>query len=103
MSFISILFLNFSLYSFWGYFISSLVIVKFDAYLLEVLVSQSCPTLCDPMDCSLPGLSVHGILQATLLEWVVILFSRGLPDPGIEPSSPMLHSDSLLSESLGST
>ena len=37
---------------------------------------QSCPTLCDPMDCSLPGFSVHGILQATTLEWVAISFSN---------------------------
>ena len=37
---------------------------------------QSCPTLCDPMDCSLPGFSVHGILQARTLEWVAISFSR---------------------------
>ena len=42
-----------------------------------VLVTQSCPTLCDPMDCSLPGSSVHGILQAGRLEWVAIPFSRG--------------------------
>ena len=35
---------------------------------------QSCPTLCDPMDCSLPGFSVHGILQARTLEWVAIKF-----------------------------
>ena len=35
---------------------------------------QSCPTLCDPMDCNLPGFSVHGILQARTLEWVVISF-----------------------------
>ena len=38
---------------------------------------QSCPTLCDPMDCSLPGSSLHGILQARVLEWVAISFSRG--------------------------
>ena len=37
---------------------------------------QSCPTLCDPMDCSLPGSSVHGILQARILEWVAIPFSN---------------------------
>ena len=37
---------------------------------------QSCPTLCDPMDCSLPGFSVHGILQARTLEWVTICFSN---------------------------
>ena len=39
-------------------------------------VAQSCPIFCDPMDCSLPGSSVHGIFQARLLEWVVISFSR---------------------------
>ena len=38
----------------------------------ESEVAQSCPTLCDPMDCSLPGSSVHGIFQARVLEWVVI-------------------------------
>ena len=37
---------------------------------------ESCPTLCDPMDCSLPGFSVHGILQARTLEWVAISFSK---------------------------
>ena len=40
-------------------------------------VAQSCPTLCDPMDCSLPGSSVPGILQAIVLEWIAIPFSRG--------------------------
>ena len=40
-------------------------------------VAQSCLTLCDPMDCSVPGFSVHGIFQARELEWVVIFFSRG--------------------------
>jgi len=44
---------------------------------LCVWVSQSCPTLCDPMDCSLPGFSVHGILQARILGWVAMPFSRG--------------------------
>ena len=38
---------------------------------------QSCPTLCDPRDCSLPGSSVHEIFQARILEWVAISFSRG--------------------------
>ena len=42
-----------------------------------VLVAQSCPTLCDPMDHSPPGSPVHGILQARILEWVAISFSRG--------------------------
>ena len=41
------------------------------------IVAQSCPTLCDPMDCSPPGFSVHGISQARILEWVAISFSRG--------------------------
>ena len=46
-----------------------------------VLVTQSCPTLCDPMDCSLPGFSVHGILQARILEWIALPFSRGTSQP----------------------
>ena len=45
---------------------------------VNIVVGQLlCPTLCDPMDCSLPGSSVHGISQARILEWVVISFSRG--------------------------
>ena len=44
---------------------------------MKMSVAQSCPTLCDPMDCSPPGSSVHGILQARILEWVAIPFSRG--------------------------
>ena len=44
-------------------------------------VAQSCPTLCDPMDCSLTGSSVHGIFQARVLEWVAISFSRGSSPP----------------------
>ena len=46
-----------------------------------VLVTQSCPTLCNPVDCSPPGSSVHGILQARILEWVAIPFSRGSSQP----------------------
>ena len=42
----------------------------------ESEVAQSCPALSDPMDCSLPGSSVHGILQARVLEWVAIAFSK---------------------------
>ena len=44
----------------------------------ESEVAQSCPALCDPMDCSPSGSSVHGILQARILEWVAISFSRGI-------------------------
>ena len=48
---------------------------------VKVNVVQSCLTLRDPMDCNLPGSSVHGILQARILEWVAIPFSRGSSQP----------------------
>ena len=54
---------------------------------------KSCLTLCDPMDCSPPGSSAHGIFQARILEWIALSFSRGegdLSDPGVEPMSPAL-------------
>ena len=51
----------------------------------ESEVAQSCPTLCDPIDCSLLGSSVHGIFQAIVLEWMDISFSRDLPNPGMKP------------------
>ena len=82
-----------------------------------VPVAQSCPTLCNPMDCSPPGSYVCEIFQARILEWVAISFSRGegtqgsrprdrtqglnLPDPGIEPRSPALQADSLPTELRG--
>ena len=53
-------------------------------------------TLCDPM-----GYTVHGILQARILEWVAVPFSRDLPNPGIEPRSPALQADSLPAEPQG--
>ena len=62
----------------------------------EVKVAQSCLTLCDPMDYIL-----HGILQARILEWVAVTFSRGSSNPGIEPRSPSLQADSLPAESQG--
>ena len=58
----------------------------------KVLVAQSCLTLCDPMDCSLPGSFVHGILQARILEWVAMPSSRG-SSLGFEPGSPALQAD----------
>ena len=64
----------------------------------HVSATQSCPTLCEPMDCSPPGFSVHGILQAGILEWVAIPFSRNLPNPGIKLRPPTLQADSLPSE-----
>ena len=56
----------------------------------QVKVAQSCLTLCDPMD-----YTVHGILQARILEWVAFPFSGDLPNPRIEPRSPALQVDSL--------
>ena len=50
---------------------------------------QSCPTLCDPMDYSPPGFSVHGILQARIVEWVAMPSSRGSPNSGVKPVSLM--------------
>ena len=47
----------------------------------ESEVAQSCPTLCDPMDCSLSGSSIHEIFQARVLEWIAISFSRGSSQP----------------------
>ena len=65
------------------------------------LVIQSCPTLCNPIDCSLLGSSVHGILQAIILELLPFPSPRDLPDPGIESRSPTLQVDSLLSKPPG--
>ena len=61
-----------------------------------MLVVQSCLTLY--MDCSLPGSSVHGVLQARILEGVAVSSPGDLPDPGIEPGSLALQADSLPSE-----
>ena len=63
----------------------------------KCVCAKSCPTPCDPMDCSLPSSSVHEILQARILEWIAISFSRGSSDPGIEPGSPALEADALTS------
>ena len=71
----------------------------------EVCVCVSCSVMTDSATpwtvCSPPGSSVHEILQARILEWVAIPFSRGFPDPGNEPWSPALQADSLLSEPAG--
>ena len=58
-----------------------------DSIDMKVKVAQSCPTLCDPMDCSLPGSSVHGSLQARILEWVAVPLPADLPNPGIKHCS----------------
>ena len=54
-----------------------LEVSRWPAFCVCVLVTQACHTLCNPRDCSLPGSSVHGILQARALEWVAISYSRG--------------------------
>ena len=66
--------------------------------------AESCPTPCDPMDCSLPGSSVHGIFQARILEQVAISYSWGSSQPGDQTSVSCLHwqADSLPLSHLGS-
>ena len=67
-----------------------------------MLVAQLCPTLCDPMDCSQPDFSVHGILQARIRSGLPFPSSGYLPDPGIEPESLLfLQAYSLSSEPAG--
>ena len=63
---------------------------------LKMKVAQSCPTLCDPI-----AYTVHGILQARILEWVAVPFSRDLPNPEVKPRSPTLLVDSLPAEPPG--
>ena len=53
-------------------------------------ITQSRPILCDPIDCSLPGSSVHGIIQERIPEWVAISYVRGSSQPRYEPKSPVL-------------
>ena len=62
---------------------------------VKVLVTQSCPTLYDPMDCSLLGSSVHGILQARILDGLPCPSPGNIHDPGIESRFPELQADSL--------
>ena len=56
-------------------------------------VAQSCPTLQDPTDCSPPGSSVHGVLQARALEWGAMSFSRGSSRPRDQTGPPALQAD----------
>ena len=66
--------------------LGNIIYLSFKEYSLKVhccycLFAKLCPTLCNPMDCSLPGSSVHGISQARVLEWVAVSFSRGSSQP----------------------
>ena len=79
-------------------------------YAMKVKVkSFSCSAVSDSlwpwtlysMDCSLPGSSIYGIFQASILEWVATSFSGDLPNPGIKPRSPILQADALPSEPPG--
>ena len=65
---------------------------------MVVVVAQPCPTLCDPIDCSPPGSSVHGVLQARILEWVAVSYSKGI---FLTQGFPALQADSLPSEPPG--
>ena len=60
----------------------------------ESEVAQSCPALCNPMDCSLPGSSVHGIFQARILEWVAISFFKA----DSKTKSPIWHQSGMISQ-----
>ena len=68
---------------------------------VRVKLTQSCLTLCDPMDYTLSSSSVHGILQARILKWVAVPFTGGSSQPGIRLRSPELRADSLPSEPPG--
>ena len=77
--------------------------VGFQASIVQSWVSEMelplwCLTLCDPTYCSLQGFSVHGTLQARILEWIAVSFFRGSSNPGVKPGAPALQADSLPSE-----
>ena len=84
-------------------FIAKLLYLHDVYFAVLCLVALSCPTLCDPMDCSLPGSSVHGDSpdKSTGVGWHVS--SRDLPNPGVELGLPVLQADSLSAELLGPT
>ena len=87
------------------WFIHSVTLYRASTMVCCCLVSQLCPTLCDPMDCRPLGSSIHGISQARILEWVAISFSRGASWPRdgswVSWASPALQADSFTTESLG--
>ena len=68
---------------------------------VKVKFAQMCLILCNSMDWSLPGSSVHGLFQAKVLEWVPFPFTKDIPDPGIKPRSLALQADALPSEPRG--
>ena len=78
---------------------SGKTILSFKSSEFKVLVDKLCSTLCNPMDCTMPGSSVHGILQARILE--SLPYPGDLTSPGVKSRSPTLQADSLLSEPPG--
>ena len=86
------------------YMTPSICIYFESKYMLDfvyVLVAQACPTLCNPMDCSPPGSSIHGILQAWIQEWVAISLSRGSSQPRNQSWVSCFAGGCLLPELLG--
>ena len=79
----------------------TLSMLKHPFWWSKVSVTQSCPTLWDPMDCSPPVSSVHEILQARILEWVAISFSKGPSRPRDRTQVSYIEGDSLRSKPLG--
>ena len=69
-----------------------------EEFIGESEVTQSCLTLCDPMDCSPPGSSIHEFSRQENRSGLPFPSPGDLPDPGIEPGSPTLQADTLLSE-----
>ena len=77
------------------------VYIQTDIYIVRVCVTQSCPTLCNPMDYSPPGSSVHRILQARILVWFAIPFSKGSSQARDRTQVSCIQANSLLSEPPG--
>ena len=84
-----------------SFYFHRVLLLMIGAQWSEMKFTQLCPTLCHPMDYTLPGSSVRGILWVRILKWVAISFSRGSSWPEIEPGSPALQADSLPSEPPG--
>ena len=89
--------------SYSGEYLSAQISIRTEISISEmkVLVTKSCLTLCDHVDCSPPGSSVHGILQAKILEWVAMPSSWKSSQLRIKSRSPALQADSLPSEPPG--
>ena len=86
------------------FYLSCIAFLSRNHLCVSVLVVQPCPTLCNPVDHSPPGSSVHGIFRQECWSGLSFPYLGDLPEPGIEPGSPVfpaLQADSLLSEPPG--